>query len=260
MKIIADDFGLHKKVNEGIVLGLKNGWINGASIMVVGEAYEDAIQRLKSIENPNIGVHLVLVEENPLSNINLIKSLVTKEGRLFKGHKTFLIRYILGLIKEKDIELELRTQINKLIKSGVKPSFLNSHQHLHLLPKIMDIVIKLAKEYDISYIRIVREPIEGLNLVRIIGLVLLRFLSGKAEAKIRKNNLNTNDFFVGFLHAGNLKQNDIEKAKKLGSKYPNKVIELGTHPGYESEELKMKYGTWGSYSWQKELNILKNFN
>jgi chitin disaccharide deacetylase len=257
LKIIADDLGLHEKVNEGIILGLKNGWINGASIMANGDAYEDAIERLKEISNPNVGIHLVLVEENPLSNKDLVKSLVSKNGKFFKNHKVFFLRYILGMISNKDIELELRTQIDKVRESGVKINFINSHQHLHLLPGIMDIVIRLAKEYDISYIRTVREPIGGLNPIRVLQLCFLRFLSNKAKISLERNGLKTNDFFFGFLNAGNLNRKTIIKARKFGEEHKDMMIELGTHPGYEDDDLRMKYKSWGSYNWQKELDLLR---
>ena len=45
---------------------------------------------------------------------------------------------------------------------------------------------------------------------------------------------------------------------KLAEKYPDKIVELGCHPGYENEELRQKYRHWGDYNWQEELEILKN--
>jgi hypothetical protein len=40
--------------------------------------------------------------------------------------------------------------------------------------------------------------------------------------------------------------------------YPYKIIELGTHLGFESEKLRVKYKNWGGYGWQKELDLLKS--
>ena len=247
--IVADDLGLAESVNDGIIFLLKESKINGASLMASSEAFQDAIDKIKTMDSPNIGIHFVLVEEKPLTSMVLPRN-----------HKKFFIKYVLGLIKLADIEKELRNQLNKVTNIGIRPQFMNSHQHLHLLPGIMDICIKLAIEYDIPYIRIVNEPVnlsDG-KLFRKTQLAFLNFLSSMAKKKIRKAGLQSNDFFVGFVNAGNLSEKDINKAKKLAEKYPDKVIELGCHLGYEDEELKRKYKHWGNYNWERELELLTN--
>ncbi len=246
LQIIADDLGLHQSINEGIIYLFEKGYINGASLMVNGEAFNDAVENLKKFPAANIGIHLVLVEEKPLVL-----------EKLAKNYKTFFIKYILGLIKLEAIEKELRAQLNKCVRIGIKPTFINSHQHLHLLPAITNIVIKLAKEFSIPYIRIVREPIslDSDKLFRQAQLLFLNFLSWRAKNKIIKAGLKCNDFFVGFLNAGNLSKSDIDLAFKLKNNYPNKTIELGCHPGFENHALIKKYGHW-KYNWQGEINNL----
>ncbi|OGM99338.1 MAG: hypothetical protein A2817_02750 [Candidatus Yanofskybacteria bacterium RIFCSPHIGHO2_01_FULL_39_8b] len=261
LKIIADDLGLHKSVNDGIIFLVKNNKIDGASLMTSGEAFDDAIAQCLGAEPLNIGIHLVLVEEKSLSGIKLPKS-----------HRLFFIKYILGLIKLSAIEKELRAQLDKCIQSGIKPTFINSHQHLHLLPGIMNIVISVAQEYRIPYIRIVNEIVFIprsyykynsslikfiLKFLRIGQLLVLKLLSGLAKKKIKNSGLKCNDFFIGFVNAGDLSDEDINRAKKLANQYPNSVIELGCHPGHESRELREKY-KWGrAYNWKKELDLLE---
>lgn len=245
--VVADDLGLDPAINEGIFFAFKNGLIDGASLMANGKAFDDAVRQCLEVELPNIGVHLVLVEERPLTGI-----------KLPKNHKTFFIRYVFGFIKKNEIERELDAQVQKILGAGIRPQFINSHQHLHLLPGIMNIVISLAKKYGIGYIRIVNEPIltRG-SLFRKVQLLFLGFLSAMAKKRIIRNNLKHDDYFVGFINAGNLGFNDLASAKKLQNKYPDKIIELGCHPGFENAELTDKYGHW-QYNWQKELDILKN--
>lgn len=247
--IVADDLGLAKSVNDGVIFLLKAGKINGASLMANGEAFDDAVQNLKNLPSVNIGIHLVLVEEKSLSGIKLLKN-----------HKIFFIKYIFCLIKKDEIKKELEAQIQKILRAGINPRFINSHQHLHLLPSIANIVISLAKKYEIPYIRIVNEPFHGQGgSFRKIQSVFLRFLSFLSKRKIQKAGLECNDFFVGFIKAGNMDIDDVEYAKNLAKKYPNKIIELGCHPGYENEELINKYKRWGNYNWEKELSLLENF-
>lgn len=248
LRIIADDLGLHESVNDGIIELLKNKHIDGASLMANGRAFDDAIAEFAEVQPRHIGLHFVLVEEAPLTGI-----------KLPKNYKSFFIKYILGLIKLSDVEKECKAQIDKCINKGIKPSFVNSHQHLHLLPGIIDIAVKLAKDYGIQHIRIVSEPgpLGQGKLLRKLQLFVLQFLSKRAKRKIKKAGLECNDFFVGFINAGNMRKSDMEKAMSLSNKYPDKVVELGCHPGYENEDLMHKYKHWGNYSWQKELETLK---
>lgn len=245
--IVADDLGLDSAVNEGVFFAFKNGLIDGASLMANGEAFDDAINRLNNFPSVRIGAHLVLVEEESLTGI-----------KFPQNHKIFFFRYVLGLIRKNEVEKELEAQVQKILRAGIKPAFMNSHQHLHLLPGIMDTTIFLAKKYEIPYIRIIKEPISSRGgLFRKAQLVFLNFLSWLAKKKISKAGLSCNDYFVGFISAGNLSLDDLISVRKLQNKFPDKLIELGSHPGFESTELVQKYSHW-RYNWQKEIEVLKN--
>lgn len=252
LKIIADDFGLAERVNEGIIHLLTAGKINGTSLMANGAAFDDAVGKLKSaaVGNFSIGAHLVLVEEKSLSGVSLPSD-----------YKIFFCKYILGLIKLTEIEQEARAQLDKIIHSGIKPQFINSHQHLHLLPGISNIIIKLALEYGINYVRLVNEPLnfKGGKFKRKLLLLGLRWLSKLASVKLKQAGLSSNDLFIGFVNAGNMDKNYWEYADNIARQYPKETVELGCHPGFEDETLRKKYRHWGNYHWQQELETLKNY-
>lgn len=253
IRIIADDLGLHKSVNDGIVFLLKEKKIDGASLMPNGEAFEDAIRQCADAQVSNIGVHLNLVEQDS----------VVSGKPLLKDHQVFFVKYILRLVKKDFIQKELEAQIQKVIQAGIKPVFINGNQHLHLLPGIMDMVIRSAGKYGIDHIRIVNQPIslrKG-KFFRQLQLLFLNFLSKLAKNKIRKAGLKCNDYFVGFISPGSLSRDDIKQAWELAQKHPDKEIELGSHPGYKNEELKElknKHKHWGRHDWEQEFNLLKN--
>ncbi len=242
LKIIADDLGLHERTNGGIVDLLKNRKISGASLMANGQAFDDAINKIKEFQD-NIGIHFVLVDE---------KSILTG-ARLPSNYNHFFIKYCLGLVGLDFIRKEFEAQIKKIEEAGIKPSFINSHQHLHLLPAITDIIIKVAKDRGISYIRVVSEPNIYDHWFRRVQLVVLNLLSDIARRKIIKAGLRCNDVFIGFLNAGRLSQKDIDLATKLSDE--GRIVELGCHPGYENEELREKYRHW-RYNWQKEHDLI----
>lgn len=248
LKIIADDLGLYKSVNDGIVFLLKENKIDGASLMANGEAFEDAIGQCINNQLYNIGIHLNLVEQGS----------VTLGKLMSKNHRFFFIKYVLGLIEKDFIKRELEAQIQKFVQAGIKPIFINGNQHLHLLPGIMNIVIRLAIKYGVNYIRIVNEPVslgKG-KFFRQLQLLFLNFLSKFAKKKIKNSGLKCNDYFVGFVNAGNLSEDDIKQARELMENNHDKVVEMGCHPGYEDENLRRQYRHWGDYNWKKEFNLL----
>src|SRR3989344_4773714 len=221
LKIIADDLGLHKSVNDGIIFLLKEGKISGASLMANGEAFEDAVKKCLEVELPNIGIHLNLVEQ---------KSVVSDE-QMSKNHRIFFLKYLLGLVKKDHIQREFEAQFKKIIQAGIRPLFIIVNQPVNL---------------------------SGGKFFRKLQLLFLNLLSLVAKKKIKRAGLDCNDFFVGFINAGNMSGSDIKYAEDLAKKYPDKIVELGCHPGYENEELRQKYRHWGDYNWQEELEILKN--
>lgn len=250
MRIIADDLGLYKSINDGITFLLKENKIQGASLMPNGEEFNDAVQQCLDNQFSNIGIHLNLVEQ---------RSVISGKPML-KNHRIFFVKYLLGLIKKDFIQKELEAQIQKVVQTGITPVFINGNQHLHLLPGIMNIVIKLAIEYGIHYIRIVNEPVslkKG-KFFRQSQLLFLNFLSKFAKNKIKKAGLKCNDYFFGFINAGNLNEDDIKQARELAEKRADQEIEIGSHPGHENEELKNKFKHWGNYNWQKEFNLLNS--
>ena len=252
VQIVADDFGLTPATNEGIAYCLKNGLVNSAALMANGKAFADAVENINpptdGLPPFRLGVHLTLVGEKPLVGNNPLP----------KNHRSFFIRYLLGGIKLAGVEKELRAQIEKCLAAGLQPSFLNSHQHLHLLPGVLAVVIKLAREYEILSVRIVNEPIvwSSKKLFRKLQLVFLNFLSRRARDKLAAAGLTYNHWFIGFVNAGHLQSADLALALMLKQRYPEQKIELGCHPGFEDEYVRNKYRHWG-YQWREEIRVLE---
>ena len=51
------------------------------------------------------------------------------------------------------IEKEFTLQIEKLLKIGLKPSFINSHVHTHAIPEDFKLTCELARKYNIKAIK-----------------------------------------------------------------------------------------------------------
>lgn len=160
----ADDFGLHEKIYDGILKGYLEGCITNTSIVVGGKAFRHGVALAQGYPYPglSVGAHLTLVGVAPVARNN-VDSLTNGYGNLLPDYRTFIRGYLSGRIAPQHIETELRCQLQKAIDSGVKISHLDSHQHLHVLPGIVKIVIRLAREFNISKIRIPAEALWFFN-------------------------------------------------------------------------------------------------
>lgn len=250
----ADDFGLHPLVNAGIIEGHRRGCISSTSLMPGGAAFAEAVSLAKETPTLGIGVHLTLVGgEQTVCPFGEVASLVNQQGRLLENYGLFLQRFFTGKIRLSEVERELAAQIEKAVNTGIPITHVDSHQHLHVLPKIRDIVIDLAKQYKISAVRIPAEPyffFGGFpwSMGRFIGRGGLTYLAQQARGKFCAAGFRHPDHFYGMLAGGNMFPNYF---LQIIRQLPAGSSEIMIHPGMENQPLDRQY-PW-RYHWQDEL-------
>lgn len=253
----ADDFGLTESVNQGITKAFREGIVRSTSIMPVGKAYDDAVKLAKENPGLDIGIHLCLTQEKPVLAKNEIGSLLSNDGNFFKTPTELIVHYLFCRTKLKEIQRELDAQIRKVLDSGIKVTHLDSHDHIHMFPPILNIVARLAKQYGILYVRYPYERLVSFNSNvsrHFIGyiLIVLCFLSKQI---FKKSGILKTDYFYGFLNSGHLsEQNLMQVFKKIN----NGITEIICHPGVYDEEAK-RYNYW-KYEWDGELKALTSPN
>lgn len=253
--INADDFGSHELINLGIIEGYVTGCITSTSIMSGGKAFEHAAALLENHPQLGVGVHLTLVSENPVADPSKIASLIDGDGRFPRQYPQFLVRYLSGQIRKEDIHRELTAQVAKAFEAGIRITHLDSHQHLHVLPGIMPIVLDIAREFNIRAIRIPDESYGFLGgypfkLFRVIARGGLTFLARFARMRTQGLIASPQHFF-GMLAGGNMRE---EYLANIIHSLPAGVSEIMMHPGLHSNVLNETYN-WG-YHWQDELSAV----
>lgn len=249
----ADDLGLSEAVNEGILEAHLNGILTSASVMANGVAFEHAIRLCRSVPSLDVGIHLTLVEEEPLSAATATSTLVDAGGRLHRHASIFTKKYVAGKIHLQDVWSELEAQIKKVLSRGIEISHLDSHQHLHMLPQIRHITIALANKYNIPAIRVPREHLRPYMLRRAGGISrLCQLFVLNAFCQLgRKTPARRTDHFVGFFFGGNLHKENLHTV--LQSLPTSGTCELMCHPGLDDQHTL--YGHW-HYNWSAELDAL----
>jgi predicted glycoside hydrolase/deacetylase ChbG (UPF0249 family) len=251
--VTADDVGLHAGMTAGALLAHDRGIVSAVSVAAAGAAFAEAVPMLLDRTRLDVGIHLVLTGERPLSPPAEVRSLLGSNGELLPGFRAFAWRYFHGGVREYEVEVEWRRQLERLLDSGLRPVHLNSHQHLHVLPRLFPIACRLAEEAGIPFVRLPEDTaavVHGFG-TRNVEISVLNWLSRRArrglpvEAPSRRVHKT-----VGVLVAGKLTVDAIaEMLALVGS-----ASELVCHPGLDDGVVASRYA-W-RYRWEEETAAL----
>ncbi|MEH0885602.1 chitin disaccharide deacetylase [Enterobacter sp. UNJFSC 003] len=146
----ADDFGLSKGQNYGIVEACRNGVVTSTTALINGEAVEHAAQLSRDLPDLGVGMHFVLTLGMPLSTMPGL----TRDGQLGKWIWELAEQ---GALPLDQIPRELDCQFNRFVDLfGREPTHIDSHHHVHMIPAIFPIVAEFAQRKGVP-MRIDRE-------------------------------------------------------------------------------------------------------
>jgi chitin disaccharide deacetylase len=251
--INADDFGLHEEINNGIIRCFQEGCLTSTSLMCGAPAFEHAVALLKMNTNLGVGVHLTLVGGiSPVLPVKEVSSLVDANGLFFSDYKVFIKKFYQGQVKKNEIKKELEAQMHKAAATGLAFTHVDSHQHLHVLPGIVPIIVSLCQQFAIRAIRLPGENCfadYGYKTVwsRKLGRNGLTFCSKLAAKQFKAAGLLSPDHFFGMLSGGNI---SIPIVRAFLASSEEGTGEIMTHPGNSQNILGQLY-PW-EYHWEQE--------
>ncbi len=234
----------------GAVQAYDEGIVTACSVAAAGRAFAPAVEMLRDRPGLDVGVHLTLVGEAPLSPPERVRSLTDRKGAFLADFRAFTRQYVLGGIAAAEVEEELRRQIEKLLAPELRIVHLNSHQHLHVLPRVFEVVLRLAEEYRIPFIRIPNEPAARLPSPRALQIGILNGIGRTARRRLESGSIRSTERTAGILDAGGL---SIEGLLGILERMEG-TTELVCHPGIGGENLAAEYD-WG-YAWDRETAAL----
>lgn len=253
--VTADDLGLTEGVTDGIIEAHEHGIVTHTSIMPPGLAFDYAVRQLQSRKRLRAGVHLTLVEEMAVSDPRNIPSLVGSDGLLPRNYRELLRGVLLGRISIRDIETEIREQVQKCASAGLELTHVDSHQHVHVWPSILQVVLRVARDYGIPRVRLPRDtPLRRktwknagyFSKVVLCGLAQVGALAGPADS------LGSTERMLGLFESGHLtEQRLLSILQSLG----DGTTELVCHPGNLDRLCRERYDHWG-FDWRTELKAL----
>ena len=245
----ADDLGRTLNINKGIEIGYLKGIVSSASLVASSQAFDDAVDIAHRNPNLGIGVHLTLHEYPPL-----LESLFLKKLSLLNNIELYLritraSNYEINLIEENFI-----LQINKIVESGIQPTHLDGHNHMHVHPRLSGVLKRIIKQTNITNIRM---PFERISSYSNIASRVKKWTLASASliAWFRLNNVATYPkWFHGLSNGGSLNINILEDM--LLKKVQPGINELMCHIGIDNDDPPFSIG----YKWQNEFSAMTKYS
>ncbi|MFL2120897.1 carbohydrate deacetylase [Marinilactibacillus psychrotolerans] len=232
--INSDDFGYSRGINYGIMDAFNQGILTSTTLMTNTPGFKQAVELAKEHPKLGIGVHLTLTFLKPLNH--KVNTLTDPSGNFHK-----LAEYNQSNVKVDLNELyeEWDQQIKKVIHNGIDPTHLDSHHHLHTFGDHQEVVIELARKYDL--------PVRG-NFER-------------------KNEVKTTDHFIAdFDPIGEWMQS--KEKQQMATTYLNELyeilldqetVEIMCHAGYIDQFVKTHTSYYNPRIFQTDLLIHSEF-
>src|SRR5215475_3781509 len=221
----ADDYGACSKVNLAVEQLALTGRLGGVSVLANCDGWPQAVNFLRDHSELSAGVHLNVVEGQPISALHEVRVLANKEGS-FVGLRALLRRWLLNPVGiSRVVEIEWRAQIERLMRTRVKLTHADSHRHLHAFPLAYPIAEKLCHEYGIAALRWPHER-ENTAFRRASAMALTVSLH-LTKTLAWRTGLRHNNHFLGFNRAGGYGVPELIEDLRM---IPDGVTEIALHP------------------------------
>ena len=216
--VTADDFGASLAVNEGVEAAHRDGILTAASLMVAGEAAENAVLRARAMPRLGVGLHLVLVEGRPALPPERIPALVGVDGLLRRDMVRLAFRIFADPAARAQLTAEIEAQFAAFAATGLRLDHVNAHKHFHLHPTIAATVLRIGKRHGMTAIR---APLERGNR----GVEA--WWAARLQRRMRRAGLLVPDQVVGLRWTGAFTP---ERMREALADLPPGLTEVYTHP------------------------------
>ncbi|MBI2339903.1 MAG: ChbG/HpnK family deacetylase [Deltaproteobacteria bacterium] len=263
MILCADDYGISPAVSTGILELVKEKRLSAVSCMMLGPHVDESMRRINGIGNGiDLGLHLVMTDDRPLTPLQPESGLVDAHGKLVPFSKLSLRAYRRA-IDFGCVLREIEEQIRRFeTLAGRPPDFIDGHQHVQQLPVIRKALAtalrSLIQRHQNIYVRVARLPMRWLwtkglrhSWKFFVGNHLVSLPGGSTALLMNETGIPSNRFLLGFC--------DYEKEARFEAVFqryltlkPGPRDIFFCHPGYVDEALRRRDSVTGS-----RINVLE---
>jgi hopanoid biosynthesis associated protein HpnK len=232
--VTGDDFGLAESINAGIEEAHRQGILTAASLMVGAAAAADAAERARRLPSLRVGLHVVLVEGRPVLPPAAVPDLVDERGEFSSRLVRAGFAYFFRPRVRRQLAAEIRAQFAAFRATGLPLDHVNAHNHMHLHPTLLALILAVGREFGLAAVRVPYEPplvswrAARTGLVRRVATAaLLSPWIALLRRRLRRAGLKSNRFAFGLYDSGNMRP---ELVVRLLDRLPEGVSEIYFHP------------------------------
>jgi predicted glycoside hydrolase/deacetylase ChbG (UPF0249 family) len=256
----ADDLGMSRAVTAGVLSGFRDGLLTSTSLLANAPDAAAALEqwkillaehaggglpsatRRKKLDDPlhpfDLGVHLNLTQGRPLCE-GYPAELLDSKGRFPGVFALFARLSRQGGRFQAAILAELAAQVRVVCDRGLRPTHLNGHQYIEMLPVVREIVPELLSRFRLGVVRVAWEP--GLWRSTVLRgqfgrwplAAVKRLFAQRFRAQMDSLRAQHPAAFFGTAHAGCV---DLGLLRRfLTSAGSNRLVEVALHPGEPAE-------------------------
>lgn len=145
-----DDLGTSHGANHAFLDLASRGLVTCGSVMVPGPWFREIVDASAVSPTLDVGIHLTLTSEwnacrwAPISTVSRASGLIDEDGYFPRDVASLRRRLV-----PEAAETELRAQIERALSAGLRPTHLDAHMAAAMLPDLLDIHLRLARDYGL---------------------------------------------------------------------------------------------------------------
>ncbi len=209
----ADDFGLSREVNAGIMRARRDGILRSASLMVAEPAARAAAELARDNPELDVGLHAVVCRGRSMLDASRLGAAVRGSGEFINSPVAAGMRYYFDRSMRAAMTDELRAQVERHLELVGYLNHIDGHLNFHVHPLFADILVNLAVEYKVPCIRLPRERVmTTLRLRRdhaprkLVESIIFRTLSRRTRRMMNERGLTSTDALFGLHQSGHLSE------------------------------------------------------
>lgn len=149
----ADDLAVSHSQDRASFAALDQKAASAASVMVPCPWLTEVAEYAKSHADADLGLHLTLTSEwhtyrwGPVASRNEVAGLLGPDGNLWPD-----VPFVTKHARAAEVEKEVRAQIERAMKVGIRPTHLDSHMATLFNPAYFAVYVKVAREYGLPFL------------------------------------------------------------------------------------------------------------
>lgn len=234
----ADDFGRSHAINQAVFYAHREGILTTASLMVNGDAFEEAVALAQMHPRLGVGLHLTLVCGRPALPSDAIPGLVRSQGAFSEKAVSAGFRYFFQRRLAAQLEREIAAQFARFHRTGLALDHVNGHLNMHLHPAVFGILMRHASEWGVKAIRLTADPLapnlriaRGRWVYRLSHAAVFGALSRWARPALERQRIRFTPAVFGLLQNGCVTE---EYLARLLPGLPAGDSEIYAHPCVET--------------------------